>query len=153
MRAYLQLMRLDRPIGALLLLWPTLWAIWFAGHFSIYITLVFVLGVLVMRSAGCVINDYADRHFDGHVERTKNRPLACGALTEKNALWTLLVLLVIALLLLLTLNKLSWFIAGLALLTALIYPFMKRYTHLPQITLGIAFSWGIPMVLDRKSVV
>jgi 4-hydroxybenzoate polyprenyl transferase, proteobacterial len=146
MRAYLQLMRLDRPIGALLLLWPTLWAIWFAGHFSIYITLVFVLGVLVMRSAGCVINDYADRHFDGHVERTKNRPLACGALTEKNALWTLLVLLVIALLLLLTLNKLSWFIAGLALLTALIYPFMKRYTHLPQITLGIAFSWGIPMV-------
>lgn len=146
MLAYLQLMRLDKPIGTLLLLWPTLWAIWLTGHPSLFIILVFVAGVLVMRSAGCVINDYADRHFDGYVERTKNRPLARGALTTKNALWTLFVLLLIALLLLLTLNKLSWFIAGLALLTTLIYPFMKRYTHLPQITLGVAFSWGIPMV-------
>lgn len=146
MLAYLQLMRLDKPIGTLLLLWPTLWAIWLTGHPSLFIILVFVAGVLVMRSAGCVINDYADRHFDGYVERTKNRPLARGALTAKNALWTLFVLLLIALLLLLTLNKLSWFIAGLALLTTLIYPFMKRYTHLPQITLGVAFSWGIPMV-------
>ncbi|OCG23629.1 4-hydroxybenzoate polyprenyltransferase [Gilliamella sp. wkB108] len=146
MLAYLQLMRLDRPIGILLLLWPTLWAIWLANHPTLYITLVFVLGVVVMRSAGCVINDYADRHFDGYVERTKNRPLARGALTEKNALWTLFVLLIVALTLLLTLNKLSWLIACLALLTTLIYPFMKRYTHLPQITLGVAFSWGIPMV-------
>jgi 4-hydroxybenzoate polyprenyltransferase len=146
MLAYLQLMRLDKPIGSLLLLWPTLWAIWLTGHPSTYITIIFVLGVFVMRSAGCVVNDYADRHFDAHVERTKNRPLARGALTEKNALWTLLVLLLIALCLLLNLNKLSWLIACFALLTALIYPFMKRYTHLPQVTLGIAFSWSIPMV-------
>ncbi|OCG21503.1 MULTISPECIES: 4-hydroxybenzoate octaprenyltransferase [unclassified Gilliamella] len=146
MLAYLQLMRLDKPIGTLLLLWPTLWAIWLASDPSLYITVIFVLGVFVMRSAGCVVNDYADRHFDGHVERTKNRPLARGALTEKNALWTLFVLLLIALCLLLNLNKLSWFIACVALLTVLIYPFMKRYTHLPQVTLGIAFSWSIPMV-------
>jgi 4-hydroxybenzoate polyprenyltransferase len=146
MLAYLQLMRLDKPIGSLLLLWPTLWAIWLMGHPSTYITIIFVLGVFVMRSAGCVVNDYADRHFDAHVERTKNRPLARGTLTEKNALWTLLVLLLIALCLLLNLNKLSWLIACFALLTALIYPFMKRYTHLPQVTLGIAFSWSIPMV-------
>ncbi|OCG78391.1 4-hydroxybenzoate polyprenyltransferase [Gilliamella sp. Nev6-6] len=146
MLAYLQLMRLDKPIGSLLLLWPTLWAIWLTGHPSTYITIIFVLGVFVMRSAGCVVNDYADRHFDAHVERTKNRPLARGALTEKNALWTLLVLLLIALCLLLNLNKLSWLIACFALLTALIYPFMKRYTHLPQVTLGLAFSWSIPMV-------
>ncbi|OCG29507.1 4-hydroxybenzoate polyprenyltransferase [Gilliamella sp. HK2] len=146
MLAYLQLMRLDKPIGSLLLLWPTLWAIWLTGHPSTYITIIFVLGVFVMRSAGCVVNDYADRHFDAHVERTKNRPLARGTLTEKNALWTLLVLLLIALCLLLNLNKLSWLIACFALLTALIYPFMKRYTHLPQVTLGIAFSWSIPMV-------
>jgi 4-hydroxybenzoate polyprenyltransferase len=146
MLVYLQLMRLDKPIGSLLLLWPTLWAIWLTGHPSTYITIIFVLGVFVMRSAGCVVNDYADRHFDAHVERTKNRPLARGTLTEKNALWTLLVLLLIALCLLLNLNKLSWLIACFALLTALIYPFMKRYTHLPQVTLGIAFSWSIPMV-------
>jgi 4-hydroxybenzoate polyprenyltransferase len=146
MLAYLQLMRLDKPIGSLLLLWPTLWAIWLTGHPSTYITIIFVLGVFVMRSAGCVVNDYADRHFDAHVERTKNRHLARGTLTEKNALWTLLVLLLIALCLLLNLNKLSWLIACFALLTALIYPFMKRYTHLPQVTLGIAFSWSIPMV-------
>ncbi|KFA58312.1 4-hydroxybenzoate polyprenyltransferase [Gilliamella sp. Choc4-2] len=146
MLAYLQLMRLDRPIGTLLLLWPTLWAINLAGHSSIDITVVFIFGVFVMRSAGCVVNDYADRHFDAYVERTKNRPLARGALAEKNALWTLFVLLLIAFCLLLTLNKLSWLIGCFALLTALIYPFMKRYTHLPQLTLGIAFSWGIPMV-------
>lgn len=99
-----------------------------------------------MRSAGCVVNDYADRNFDGHVDRTQNRPLARGALTEKNALWTLLILLVVALGLLLILNKLSWLIACLALLTAMVYPFMKRYTHFPQVILGIAFSWSIPMV-------
>ncbi|MCO6553254.1 MAG: 4-hydroxybenzoate octaprenyltransferase [Gilliamella sp.] len=145
MLAYIQLMRLDKPIGTLLLLWPTLWAIWLTGQPYTYITLIFILGVIIMRAAGCVVNDYADRHFDAHVERTKNRPLARGALTEKSALWTLFILLFIALCLLLTLNKLSWLIACIALLTAMIYPFMKRYTHLPQVTLGIAFSWGIPM--------
>jgi 4-hydroxybenzoate polyprenyltransferase len=146
MLAYIQLMRLDKPIGTLLLLWPTLWAIWLTGLPYTYITLIFILGVFVMRAAGCVVNDYADRHFDAHVERTKNRPLARGVLTEKNALWILFILLFIALCLLLTLNKLSWLIACFALLTALIYPFMKRYTHLPQAILGIAFSWSIPMV-------
>ncbi|OCG16638.1 4-hydroxybenzoate polyprenyltransferase [Gilliamella sp. App6-5] len=146
MLAYIQLMRLDKPIGTLLLLWPTLWAIWLTGLPYTYITLIFILGVFVMRAAGCVVNDYADRHFDAHVERTKNRPLARGVLTEKNALWILFILLFIALCLLLTLNKLSWLIACFALLTALIYPFMKRYTHLPQVILGIAFSWSIPMV-------
>jgi 4-hydroxybenzoate polyprenyltransferase len=146
MLAYLQLMRLDKPIGSLLLLWPTLWAIWLAtSNPSIHVVVVFILGVLVMRSAGCVVNDYADRHFDGNVERTKNRPLVRGALSEKNALCTLLVLLVIALGLLLTLDKIVWLFAVFALITAMLYPFMKRYTHLPQVTLGIAFSWGIPM--------
>ncbi|NUF28546.1 4-hydroxybenzoate octaprenyltransferase [Gilliamella sp. ESL0254] len=145
MLAYIQLMRLDKPIGTLLLLWPTLWAIWLTGEPYTYITLIFILGVFTMRAAGCVVNDYADRHFDAHVERTKKRPLVRGALTEKNALWTLFTLLLIALCLLLTLNKLSWLIAIIALLTAMIYPFMKRYTHLPQVTLGIAFSWCIPM--------
>lgn len=146
MLAYLQLMRLDRPIGTLLLLWPTLWAIWLTGQPYTYVSVIFVLGVIVMRAAGCVVNDYADRHFDAHVERTQNRPLARGALTAKNALWTLVLLLGIALGLLLTLNKLTWLIACFALLTTMIYPFMKRYTHLPQVILGLAFSWSIPMV-------
>ncbi|MDF7666880.1 4-hydroxybenzoate octaprenyltransferase [Orbaceae bacterium ESL0727] len=145
MLAYLQLMRLDKPIGTLLLLWPTLWALWLTRHVSLFIFVIFIAGVFVMRAAGCVLNDLADRQFDRYVERTQHRPLARGALTAKNALWTLLVLLFVALLLLLTLNKLSWFIAGLALLTTLIYPFLKRFTHLPQVMLGIAFSWGIPM--------
>lgn len=143
--AYLQLMRLDRPIGTLLLLWPTLWALWLTKHASAYIFTIFILGVFIMRAAGCVLNDMADRHFDKYVERTQHRPLARGVLTLKNALWTLLVLLIMALLLLLALNKLAWFIAFLALLTTLIYPFLKRITHLPQLMLGIAFSWGIPM--------
>ena len=147
MLAYIQLMRLDKPIGILLLLWPTLSAIWLADpHPSVGLVVIFVLGVIVMRSAGCVINDYADRHFDAHVERTQDRPLARGALTAKNALYTLLILLLIATGLLMTLNRLSWLIAGFALLTAMIYPFMKRYTHFPQIILAIAFSWSIPMV-------
>lgn len=145
MLAYLQLMRLNRPIGSLLLLWPTLSALWLAGKPSAFMTCIFVLGVVVMRSAGCVINDYADRHFDGHVERTQHRPLVNGTLTEKNALWTLFILLMIALSLLLTLNPLSWLIGCFAVMTALIYPFMKRFTHLPQLVLGIAYSWSIVM--------
>lgn len=145
MLAYLQLMRLDKPIGTLLLLWPTLWAIWLTGEPSLFITTILVLGVVVMRAAGCVVNDYADRHFDGHVERTKHRPLARGALNEKHALMTLFVLLLFALVLMLMLNPLCWLIACFALFTALIYPFMKRFIHVPQVVLGIAFSWGIPM--------
>lgn len=147
MLAYLQLMRLDKPIGILLLLWPTITAIWLANpHPPVELVVIFVLGVVVMRAAGCVVNDYADRHFDAHVERTQHRPLAQGVLTAKNALWTLLILLLMAACLLFFLNTLSWMIAGCALLTAMIYPFMKRYTYFPQIVLGIAFSWSIPMV-------
>ena len=147
MLAYIKLMRLDKPIGILLLLWPTLSAIWLADPYPTEkLVLIFTLGVIVMRSAGCVVNDYADRHFDAHVERTQSRPLVQGELTANNAKWTLLILLLMAACLLLFLNALSWLIAGFALLTAMIYPFMKRYTYFPQIVLGIAFSWSIPMV-------
>lgn len=144
--AYCQLMRLDKPIGTLLLLWPTFWALWLTGYPSLHYVIVFTLGVIAMRAAGCVINDFADRKFDSHVERTKHRPLASGRLKAKNALITFAVLIIISILLLLTLPPLSWLIACFALLTTLIYPFMKRYTNLPQVVLGIAFSWGIPMV-------
>ncbi|MDF7670934.1 4-hydroxybenzoate octaprenyltransferase [Orbaceae bacterium ESL0721] len=146
MLAYLQLMRLDKPIGTLLLLWPTLWALLLTKTTSISLIAVFIAGVFVMRAAGCVLNDMADRNYDRFVERTQYRPLASGTLTVKNAFWTLIVLLFIALLLLLTLNMVAWFIACLALLTTLIYPFMKRFIQLPQLVLGIAFSWSIPLV-------
>lgn len=144
--AYCKLMRLDKPIGTLLLLWPTLWAMWLVGMPTVHLLVVFVLGVFSMRAAGCVINDFADRKFDGHVERTKQRPLASGQLSSKNALVVFALLIFVSILLLLTLPPLTWLIASLAFLTTLIYPFMKRYTHLPQVILGIAFSWGIPMV-------
>lgn len=144
--AYCQLTRLDKPIGSMLLLWPTLWALWLTGHPTFHLFIVFVSGVFTMRSAGCVINDFADRKFDGHVERTQNRPLASGQLTSKNALMTFIILIVLSLGLLLSLPPLTWLIAVLAFATTLIYPFMKRFTHLPQLVLGIAFSWSIPMV-------
>lgn len=151
--AYLQLMRMDKPIGTLLLLWPTLWALFTAanGVPPLSILLIFVLGVIVMRAAGCVINDYADRHFDGSVKRTKNRPLATGRATESEAKVLFAVLLAIAFLLVLLLNRytigLSFIAAGLAMA----YPFMKRYTHLPQFVLGVAFGWSIPMAFGAVS--
>lgn len=145
MLAYYRLMRLDKPIGTLLLLWPTFWALWLTSSPTIYLVIVFALGVFSMRAAGCVINDFADRRFDGHVERTKNRPLVSGLISAKNALITFSLLILISILLLLSLPPLTWLIACFALLTTLIYPFMKRFTHLPQLVLGIAFSWGIPM--------
>ncbi|RKS86008.1 4-hydroxybenzoate polyprenyltransferase [Orbus hercynius] len=144
--AYCKLMRLDKPIGTLLLLWPTLWALWLVGEPTLKLFIVFTLGVFLMRSAGCVVNDFADRKFDGSVLRTRNRPLASGQLTSKNALFIFLVLIVISVLLLFTLPPLTWLIACFAFLTTLVYPFMKRFTHFPQLILGIAFSWGIPMV-------
>lgn len=145
--AYLRLMRLDRPIGAFLLLWPTLWALWIAGNGqpSAHIVLILTLGVFVMRAAGCVINDFADRNFDGSVTRTRTRPLATGELTAANALITFFILLGIALLLVLQLNRESLYVALLAAGIASLYPFTKRYTYLPQLVLGIAFSMGIPM--------
>ncbi|WP_445428548.1 4-hydroxybenzoate octaprenyltransferase [Alishewanella sp. HL-SH05] len=144
---YSQLMRLDKPIGIYLLLWPTWWALWLAaeGIPSFGMWLVFTLGVILMRSAGCVINDYADRKVDGQVERTKNRPLATGAVTAPEALQLFVLLLVLAASLLLFLNKATQLLALVAVLLASCYPFMKRYTHLPQVVLGAAYSWGIPM--------
>ncbi|MDF2155980.1 4-hydroxybenzoate octaprenyltransferase [Vibrio sp. CAU 1672] len=146
-KAYWQLMRMDRPIGTLLLLWPTLWALVIAAqgipHWDVL--LVFVAGVVLMRSAGCVINDFADRKVDGHVKRTRLRPLPAGKVSAKEALGLFLLLGLTSFLLVLTMNPLTiqLSIAGLAL--AFIYPFMKRYTHLPQLFLGLAFSWAIPM--------
>jgi 4-hydroxybenzoate polyprenyltransferase len=149
--AYVQLTRLDRPIGIELLLWPTLWAVWLAGqqtnahHPSWQIILIFILGVIFMRSAGCVINDFADRNVDGQVERTKNRPLASGKISSKGALllFGVLLLMSAALLLFLPIQTVYWAFGALFLAT--LYPFMKRWTYLPQFVLGAAFSWAIPM--------
>lgn len=145
--AYIRLTRLDRPIGAFLLLWPTLWALWIAGHGQPQAKIVWILclGVFVMRAAGCVINDYADRNFDGSVERTRTRPLATGELSVRSALVVFVMLLFIALLLVLQLNRESLYVALFALGIASFYPFAKRFTYLPQFVLGIAFSMGIPM--------
>ncbi len=144
---YIQLTRIDRPIGTLLLLWPTLWSLWLAadGWPTPQLIVIFTLGTLCMRSAGCVINDYADRHVDGHVKRTQNRPLATGKVTERESLVLFAALLLCSLLLVLMTNPLTiaFSFGGLAL--TVIYPFMKRLTHLPQVVLGLAFAWGMPM--------
>ena len=144
---YYLLTRLHKPIGILLLLWPTLWALWLAaeGVPSLPVLLVFVLGVVLMRSAGCVINDYADRAFDPQVRRTGERPLATGQVTPREALILFAVLCLIAFALVLTLNRLTIYLAFGALALAAAYPFTKRYTHLPQLVLGAAFGWAIPM--------
>jgi 4-hydroxybenzoate polyprenyltransferase len=140
-------MRADKPIGIFLLLWPCVWAMWIAstGFPSLHILVVFVLGVVVMRSAGCVINDYADRNVDGLVERSSARPLVTGEVTEKEALGLFFLLLFFALILVLTLSWQTILMSVGGLILATIYPFMKRYTHLPQVILGAAFSWSIPM--------
>jgi 4-hydroxybenzoate polyprenyltransferase len=140
-------MRADKPIGIYLLLWPTIWALWIAaqGPPPWSIVLVFVAGVIVMRSAGCVINDYADRKVDGSVARTATRPLATGEISEKEALGLFFLLILFAFVLVLTLNWQTIVLSFGALVLATIYPFMKRYTHLPQVVLGAAFSWSIPM--------
>jgi len=144
---YLALIRFDRPIGTYLLLWPTLWALWIAaeGVPSFKLLLIFVLGTFLMRSAGCVINDYADRNIDGHVERTQARPLATGRLSEKQALVFFVLLCALAFGLVLLTNQLTVMLSFAAVLLATCYPFMKRYTHLPQLVLGAAFSCAIPM--------
>ncbi|NOX27538.1 MAG: 4-hydroxybenzoate octaprenyltransferase [Gammaproteobacteria bacterium] len=145
--SYAQLMRLDKPIGILLLLWPTLWGLWIAaeGAPSWHILFVFVLGVLLMRSAGCIINDYADRDFDGRVARTQARPLVSGTVSSKEALILFAVLVVAAFLLVLTLDGFTIALSVVALLLAIIYPFTKRYIQIPQVVLGAAFAWAIPM--------
>lgn len=140
-------MRLDRPIGWLLLLWPTWLALWGAskGVPSIKNIVVFTLGVIVMRSAGCVINDWADRRVDGDVRRTCHRPLVAGQVSEKEALRLFVLLLIVAFILVCFLNPLTIMLSSVAVLLATIYPFMKRYTHFPQTVLGAAFAWGVPM--------
>ncbi|MBT3046231.1 MAG: 4-hydroxybenzoate octaprenyltransferase [Candidatus Thiodiazotropha sp.] len=147
LRRYALLVRLNRPIGILLLLWPTLWALWIAGDGmpAWNIVLIFIAGVALMRSAGCAINDYADRDFDGHVARTQTRPIASGLVTPAEALGVFLALSLIAASLLFFLNWPTRFMSLVALLLTAVYPFMKRYTHLPQIVLGAAFGWAVPM--------
>ncbi|MCU7843955.1 MAG: 4-hydroxybenzoate octaprenyltransferase [Candidatus Thiodiazotropha sp. (ex Monitilora ramsayi)] len=147
LRRYALLVRLHRPIGILLLLWPTMWALWLAGEGQPpwVIVLVFMTGVALMRSAGCAINDYADRDFDGYVERTRTRPIAMGLVTPKEALGVFAVLSLLAAGLLVFLNWPTRFMSVVALLLAAVYPFMKRYTHLPQVMLGAAFGWAVPM--------
>ncbi len=147
LREYGRLMRVDRPIGTYLLLWPALWALWLssAGRPQLTVLLVFVAGVFLMRSAGCVINDYADRHFDGHVARTRDRPLARGAVSPREALVLFAVLCVLAFALVLLLNPLTVAMSLVAVALAAVYPYFKRITHLPQVVLGLAFSWSIPM--------
>jgi len=151
--AFHRLMRTDKPIGALLLLWPTLWALWVAtpGLPPLWILLVFVAGVWLMRAAGCVVNDYADRKFDGHVKRTANRPLPSGDVTENEARTLFVVLVLLAFALVLTLNMMTILLSVAALALAWVYPFMKRYTHLPQVVLGAAFGWSIPMAFAAVS--
>ncbi|WP_221077187.1 4-hydroxybenzoate octaprenyltransferase [Agarivorans aestuarii] len=152
-KPYWQLMRADKPIGTLLLLWPALWALWLAaeGLPDFSILLVFVLGVFFMRSAGCVINDFADRKVDAHVKRTAQRPLATGVVSEREALTLFFGLVVLSFLLVLSQNTLTILLSFAALVLAAIYPFMKRYTHLPQLFLGLAFSWCIPMAYAAQT--
>jgi 4-hydroxybenzoate polyprenyltransferase len=148
LRDYMRLLRLDRPIGTLLLLWPTYWALWMAaeGMPSLANLIVFTLGVFMMRAAGCAINDFADRKVDGHVKRTQTRPLATGRVKPAEAVMLFLVLALLAFLMVVFFtNTLTLYLAFGGLVLAFIYPFMKRYTHLPQLFLGAAFSWAIPM--------
>ncbi|MGP1959083.1 MAG: 4-hydroxybenzoate octaprenyltransferase [Arsenophonus sp. NC-CH8-MAG3] len=147
-RAYFRLMRFNKPIGILLLLWPTYWALWLAsrGLPDLFILLVFTFGVFLMRAAGCVINDFADQKFDIYVVRTRKRPLINGDITEKEAKILFFSLIIIAFILVLTLNKMVVWLSVIGLLLAYIYPFIKRFSHFPQIILGFAFGWSIPMV-------
>ncbi|MES9935352.1 MAG: 4-hydroxybenzoate octaprenyltransferase [Sedimenticola sp.] len=147
LKRYAALIRFDRPIGTLLLLWPALWALWIAGEGNPRweVVVIFLLGTFLMRSAGCAINDYADRNIDGHVERTRNRPVASGLVSPKEALAVFAVLSLIAFGLVLLLNWQTVLLSFVALALAAVYPFMKRYTHLPQLVLGMAFAWAVPM--------
>lgn len=152
-KPFWQLMRLDKPVGIYLLLWPTFWALWIAAEgvpdFSVLV--IFILGVIFMRSAGCVINDYADRKIDGHVSRTITRPLVTGAVTNKHALILFVSLLAMSFILVLFTNTLTIQLSFAGAALAAIYPFMKRHTHLPQVFLGAAFSWAIPMAFAAQA--
>jgi len=149
---FISLTRLNGPIGIYLLLWPTLWALWFAarGVPDLDILLIFIFGTILTRSAGCAINDYADRNLDAHVERTRNRPLATGALTGNEALVVAAVLMLAAFVLVLFTNKLTIMLSFVALGLAGVYPFTKRYTYWPQVFLGMAFAFAIPMAFAAQ---
>ena len=150
---YAQLARLNRPIGNFLLLWPTLWALWLAaeGWPNFGVLVIFILGVLIMRAAGCVINDYADRDFDRHVKRTRERPLTTGAVSEREALTLFILLCLIAFALVLLLNPLTIMLSVVGVALAASYPFMKRHTYLPQVHLGAAFGWAAPMAFAAQT--
>jgi 4-hydroxybenzoate polyprenyltransferase len=152
LRHYARLMRLDRPIGIWLLMWPTLWALWIAaeGRPSPHVFIVFVIGVIIMRSAGCVMNDLADRKIDGAVERTKNRPLATGEVTPAEAVVLFAALSLIAVALVLTLDRYTQSLAIIGGALTIIYPFMKRFIAAPQLILGAAFGWGVPMAFAAE---
>ena len=150
---YYLLTRMDRPIGIFLLLWPTLWALWVAaeGLPNWHVLLVIMFGVFLMRSARCVINDYADREIDPLVSRTRERPIAAGRVKPNEALWLFAVLCLLAFALVLTMNALTIKLSFVGVALAAIYPFMKRYTHLPQVVLGMAFGWAIPMAFAAQT--
>ena len=144
---YCYLLRLHKPVGILLLLWPTCWALWLAGSGKpdLSIVITFFVGVIIMRSAGCVINDIADKNIDGRVARTRERPLATGVISVRAALLVFLGLSLLGFLLVLRLNHLSIYLALVGAVLMVVYPFLKRVTHLPQVGLGLAFAWGVPM--------
>ena len=151
--AYIALTRLNRPIGIYLLMWPMLWAFWFAANGMPHwpTLLIFVLGTVLTRSAGCAINDFADRKLDGRVERTRHRPLATGALKSRDALATTAVLMGLAFFLVLMTNRLTITLSFLAVALTVVYPFCKRYTHYPQVVLGAAFACAIPMAFAAQT--
>ncbi len=153
LQQYLTLMRFDKPIGIFLLLWPTLWALWIAaeGVPDTPVLVVFVAGVVLMRAAGCVINDYADRDIDSQVRRTRERPITSGKISPKAALILFAALCLIAFALVLTMNWLTIMLSFVAAFLAATYPFMKRYTYLPQVYLGAAFGWAVPMVFAAQT--
>jgi len=150
---FVQLTRMDKPIGVYLLLWPTLWALWIAGEGkpSLANVVIFVLGVILMRGAGCVINDFADRKVDGHVKRTEQRPLVSGRISSREALVFFAVLIVVSFALVLCTNATTIWLSFGGLVLAATYPFMKRYTYYPQVVLGAAFSWGMPMAFTAET--
>lgn len=153
LRQYYYLTRMDRPIGIYLLLWPMLWGLWIAseGRPSLLVLFVFAAGVVLMRSAGCVINDFADRKIDPHVQRTSQRPIAAGKVRPGEAIFVFIVLCLVAFGLVLLMNRFTVYLSVGGVLLAAIYPFMKRYTHLPQVVLGMAFAWSIPMVFAAQT--
>ncbi len=153
MNAYIRLMRLNKPIGTYLLLWPTYWALFLSakGWPDIDLLIIFTLGVLVMRSAGCVINDYADRNIDQNIARTKDRPLITGEVSPESALRLFVFLLIIAFGLVLLTNALTIKLSLIALALATLYPFTKRWTHLPQVVLGVAFGMSVPMAFSAQT--